>query len=224
MVIVFYDANDEKFYIASPDIGMKVIRYDDAELMNYFPNDDILYVTNGHYFTKQQFEDWLSGDMEIDEPDDEPSRWDGFLEDDVESKSQKKPTKKSQKSKSNRRYIHPTANGTVLIEDIDTPQFPGGVALNGKWHFIAVDDIGVENLSNSAHFRLFVKRGKIEVVDEKYVKRHQHKINNKKSPAEQALDRILIKDGTHGTAERVASSGGLAANMSDDIAVPIIVD
>lgn len=213
MVIVFYDANEEKFYIASTTYGMKIVRSDDENLMDCIPNDDILYVTNGHYFTKQQFEDWLSGNMEVDEPEQDQNE---SLENKIE--------KTINKSKSEKRYIHPTANGTIRIEDIDAPKFPGGVELSGKWDFVAVDDIGVDKLAHSAHFRLFLKKGKLAIVDEEYVQKHQHKVTQKKSPAELALDRLLIKNDRPGTAEQVAVSGGAAAYASDDVAVPIMVE
>ena len=203
MIVIFYDQDEGKIYICSPVSATKAVDIQDPNLMDYIPNDDILYVTNAHYYTKQQFMDYLSGDtvseMSVDE-----------------TAPVSAPAQGTNIDTSNRKFIHPTANGTILIEDINTPKFPAGVALNGKWHFVAVDEIGEEVLNDSIFFRLLKKKGKVEIVDMEYVKKNAHKIKNKKSPAELALDRILIPSGIPGTAGKVADAGGLGYAGGDE--------
>jgi len=208
MIVIFYHQDEGKLYVCKPNERTNVIDIQDPELMNYIPNDDILYVTNAHYYTKQQFADYLSGNS-VEEMSVGVPVTQGITTTEVVSTDKK--------------FIHPTANGTVLIEDINTPKYPAGIALNGKWHFIAVDDIGEDVLNNSIFFRLLVKKGKVEVVDAAYVKKNEHKIKTKKSPAELALDKILIPSGIPGTAGKVADAGGLGY-IGGDVSVEIEVD
>lgn len=208
MIIVFYNANQEKVYICDTNNKTTVVDANDTRVFDDLPNDDILYVTNGHYFTKQQFLDWMTGEYKINDATN-TSKYAGIMNDspiNANSNVIQKP----------RKYIHPTANGTILIEDLSPP-----IMLEGKWDFIAVDTIGEENLENSVFFRTLLKRGKIAYVDEKYVAENQHKKKTKKSPTEAALDKILIKDSSHGAAASVAASGGLPG---DDIAIPIMIE
>lgn len=226
MIIVFYDANSSKLHICSPTDKTRIVNKNDPDLMSYIQNDDILYVTNGHYFTKQQFSDWLTGKITVkSEVGDEalssgPSRHMGLMEDGHIHSGQKQP----QAAPTNKKYIHPKHPGSVLIEDIQTDKFPEGcVALHGKWHFVDVDTIGgMETLQSSAFFRVLEKRGKVEIVGEEYVQQNIHKANVKVSPSEQALNKILVKDGTPGMADKVAEAGGLE-NIGGDIAVPILI-
>lgn len=225
MIIVFYDANSNKLHICSPTDKTRIISKNDPDLMSYIPNDDILYVTNGHYFTKQQFFNWLTGKMSIkSEPGDEimssgPSRHMGLLQDGHIHSGQKQS-----QAPSNKKYLHCKNPGSVLIEDIQTDKFPEGcIALHGKWQFIDVDTIGgIETLESSPFYRVLLKRGKIEIVDETYVQQHKHKANVKVSPSEQALNKILVPDGTPGTADKVAEAGGIEG-AGGDIAVPIYI-
>jgi len=238
MIIVLYDKNADCIYICQPNAKTVVVKVDDPKIMDLIPDDDILYITNGHYFTKQQFADYLSGKMTpqrgaLDSAS-EPSRYEGFLDDNLSQGSpaqprqrQLQPNYKTMAPTSNRKYIHCTGNGHVLIEDIDTPKFPGGIALQGKWHFIPVDEIGADVLEDSKWFEILLKKGKVEIVDDAYVQQHSHKFKNKKSPAEAALDKILVPAGPPGTAENVAASGGIhnyGGSEPDDIAVPIYID
>lgn len=209
MIIVFYNANQGKVYICDTNNKTTVVDTTDTEAFNNMPNDDILYVTDGHYFTKQQFIDWLSEGYRIDAtPCNIESKYAGMMDEKpVTNNAPRKP----------RRFIHPTANGTILIEDLNPP-----VVMEGKYDFIAVDSIGEENLESSVFFRTLLKRGKIAYADEKYVAENQHKKKTKKSPTEAALDKILIKDSTPGSADKVASSGGLSND--NDTAIPIIIE
>jgi len=244
MVIVLYDQNADRIYICCPNEKTRIVSVDDPSLMDYIHSDDILYVTNGHYFSKQQFADYLSGKMTpaqsgaLDSVTSQDNRYEGFLDEQLAGQPQ--PQRQAQQQiqqqsqqlgpapvYSNKKYIHPVRNGTVLIEDIQTPKYPAGVALQGKYHFISVDDIGEAELANSKFFELLVKRGKVEVVDEAYVKQHAHKFQHKKSPAEAALDKILIPAGPPGTAENVAAAGGLGGfggGSDEGAAIPIYID
>ena len=224
MIIVFYDANAGNLHICSPTEKNRVVKKDDPNVMSYIQNEDILYVTNGHYFTKQQFSDLLSGKMTVgkvqgDDMSSGPSRHMGFMEDGHIHSGQKQT-----QALSNKRYIHTTHPGSVLIEDMQTNKFPEGcVALHGKWSFIDIDTIGgIETLESSAHYRVLLKKGKVELVDESYVQQHKHKANIKVSPSEQSLNKILVQDGTPGTADKVAEAGGMEGGVGD-IAIPIYI-
>ena len=171
MVIIFYDATDDKIYICSETEKTKVLNISDENLLDYVPNDDILYVQSGHYITKKQFGDWLNGQMELE----------GDLVYDYPSTSRFSPNQsgspvpqQAQASQplgpeQQRYYIHPTANGTILVEDIRTDKYPHGLHLNGKYHFIPIDDIGEDLLDESPFFRTLLAKGKLEVVDQAFV-------------------------------------------------------
>jgi hypothetical protein len=216
MTIIFYDANEEKLYICTPYDKTKIVNVNDPNIMDHIPNDDLLYVTNGHWMEKRQFFDWLQGEMEIeDDPDVEldrgPSRVAGFL-----GNNQQQPAKSTKK----RYYIHPTANGTVRIEDIKTLHEPDGIELSGKWDFRAVDDIGQDVLDESTYVKILLGKNKIEIVDEEYYEQNKHKHKTSKSPAEQSLDAILVPSDRR--AIDVAADGGL--EEQGNVAIPIIVE
>ncbi|KKM84067.1 hypothetical protein LCGC14_1302920, partial [marine sediment metagenome] len=148
MIIVFYNANEDKVYISSTSEKTKILDASDPTWFEQVPNDDILYVTNGHFFTKPQFEEWIqtndSGTDETDPLGQSTSRFAGFM-----------GGKTTHNAKlTNRKYVHPTGNGTVLIEDIITQKYPEGIRFEGKWDFIPVDEIGEETLEDSAFFRV----------------------------------------------------------------------
>lgn len=205
MVIIFYDASDDKLYICTETDKTKVISLNDPNIMDYIPNDDILYVENAHFLTKQQFGDWLSGDMEINSEQDNQES--SALQD---SYTQHKHADVQSKKKF---YIHPVHNGTIQILDIITPKFPNGISLHGKWHFVAIDDVGEDVLEESQHFKTLLAKGKIEVVDTEYVKQHIHKQKRKVSPSEAALNAILVPADIK--AEVAASQGGIRGTDMD---------
>ncbi len=223
MIVIFYNADTEKIYVCSETEPTKVISIDDPDIMDHIPNDDILYVQNAHFITKKQFRHWLEGDMELEvkEAAAGPTRFSGFLDD---GRSFTETTKHSRLS--GRLYIHPAHNGTILIEDIHTERYPHGIQLSGKWDFIAIDEVGEETLKESVHFRTLQKKGKIEVVDDNYVKNNKHRMKQKTSPSEAALNAILIPPEIK--AEAAAERGGIHAlrreSMLNDGAIEIIVD
>ncbi len=209
MIIIFYDANDEKLYICTETEKTKVVSVNDPDLMSYIPNDDILYVEDAHFITKQQFGDWLSGNIELEsQKDTEMSRFKDFLHNSPGKEN--KPNKSGdfvQSPGQKKYYIHPCHNGTLLLQDIHTTKYPDGIQLNGKWHFVAVDDIGEDILEESNHFKVLLGQGKIEVVDSEFVKKNIHKQKQKSSPSEAALNAILVPSDIK--AEIAASDGGI---------------
>jgi hypothetical protein len=106
-----------------------------------------------------------------------------------------------------KQYLHPASNGIIVIDDINTVKYPRGVRMKGKYDFIPINEIGEDVLTNSAIFRSLLKAKKIEIVDEEYVKKNLHKTMRKISPADAALDKILVPSGVR--AEAVAENGGL---------------
>lgn len=220
MVIIFYDAGEDKIYICTETDKTKVVSLNDPNIMDYIPNDDVLYVENAHFITKQQFGEWLSGDLEIGSSSDneEVSRFQGFL--DPGPKLQKAPfTQPGQPNASvsaqKKFFIHPKHNGTIIIGDISTPKYPKGIVMNGKWHFISIDEIGEDVLDESQNFKWAVAKGKIEVVDSEYVKQNMHKQKNKVSPSEAALNAILVP--ANMKAEAAAEQGGVHGTAGLDI-------
>ena len=214
MTIVFYDQQNNQLWICNKQTTT-VVSLNDEQIGQHIPNDDILYVTNAHYFTKDQFIDFLSGKLTINNP-----------QDDVLVQSVDHPNPTVTMPMSNKKFIHSTGNGVVLIEDIITSRFPAGIMLQGKWHFVSVDDIGEAELANSVFFDRLLKIKKVEIVNGDYVRQNAHKLKDKRSPAEAALDRILIPSGRSGTAQRVADAGGIESSKDNDnnIAVPIYVE
>lgn len=215
MIIIFYDASQGKLHICSPQDKTKVVNLNDPDVMDYIPNDDILYVTNGHWLEKRQFADWLSGNMQLHDQPTQVARPEQQWTQQPPTPLQSPPPTQH----SRRYYIHPAHNGTVRIEDIKTIREPEGIELNGKWDFRAIDDIGEDVLNESQFARILLAKGKIEVVDENYYQQHKHKFKTTKSPAEQQLDAILVPSGRR--AADVAADGGMTG---DNVAIPIYVN
>jgi hypothetical protein len=214
MTIIFYDANNERLYICTETDKTRVISTKDPSLMDFIPNDNILYVENGHFITKEQFSQWLNGDFELNsssqEDTDEVSRFAGFLNQD---QSVRTDAVQTEQSPSQRLYVHSTSNGTIRIEDIE--QFPEGIQLNGKWHFLPVDEIGEDILMRSSHFQILLAKGKAEIVNESYVRANKHKQRGTKSPAQSALDAILVPANIK--AEAAAGGGWQAQDIAEEI-------
>lgn len=166
MIIVFFDIKKKKLHICSENEKTRVIGIDEPDIIDYIPNDDILYVENAHFLTRQQFAQWINKGVSS-------------------SPKKQKPTKQ-------RYFIHPRHNGAIRLQDIHTEKYPEGVQMIGKWDFIPVDEIGEDVLDDSANFRWALAKGKIEIVDSNYVKENIHKKYKQVSPAEAALDSILV--------------------------------
>lgn len=207
MVIIFYSPNDKILYIASETDVLKKINISDPNLINHIPNDDILYVQKGCLINKQQIHQWLNGSFSLND-------------DGESSSSEYTETANTISVRKNKKYIHPVHHGTVFLQDIKTDKYPNGIQLSGKWHFIDIDDIGQDVIDRSAHYRVALKNKKIEVVDQEYVNKHSSK-GRYISPVEQELNKILIKDDRHGTAEKVAQTGGISDRDSHIVEINI---
>jgi len=120
--------------------------------------------------------------------------------------------------KNKKLFVHPRGNGSIVLEDIKTEKYPNGLIMHGKYDFISVDDIGMETLNRSAHYRIATKNKRIELVDEAYVKANLQK-GKSVSPKEMALDRILIQDDYEGAARAHAENIKSGAIGGDDIPV-----
>lgn len=227
MVIIFYDADKEQIYICTEREKMKSISINDPDILAHVPNDDILYVQNAHFITKKQFGEWLEGegDGDGDGESDEPHRFTGFMEEPTSCVTSEKMQETAAKY-ANSHFIHPVHNGAILIADLKTPKYPNGIELVGKYDFLSVDDVGgFDVLEESLHYKILLNQGKIEVVDYNYVKKHYGK-KKMASAKDAALDRILIKSGTHGTAEAVAAAGGIGgdSNISPNDPIEIFIE
>ncbi len=212
MTIIFYRKESNQIYVCTENEPMKKIDSNDQHLLDFIPNDDILYIENAHIISKSQFSEWLKGDLKLETQ--------GNSQINRTSDDSKKVVIHNESTinyTKDTKFIHTCHNGTVLIEDIETNRFPEGVALRGKWDFLAIEEIGEEILENSRFYKILLKNKKIEVVDFNYVKENLHKKHQHQSALDKAYDRILIKDDRRGTAERVADSGGLGG----DGAIPI---
>jgi len=212
MVIIYFDSDHENLYICTEDSPMKRMSVKDQTLLDFIPNDDIVYVQSAHIVTKQQFAQWLRGDMQLAE-----------IPIPQQTTLQPMPGAGVPRTTSNRKFIHPTGNGGVCIEDIRTAKFPQGVVMMNKWDFICLDEIGGEDILDSSLFlRTLIGRGSIEVVPEDYVRANIHKARQQQASLRDAeLDRIIIKDDRRGSAERVADRGGLDGN---DVSIPIYIE
>lgn len=204
MVIIFYDPEKEEICLCTEREKMKKIPVDDPNLLSYIPNDDILYVQNAHFITKRQFQQWLDGEAKLEE---EPHRFTGFLD---ESPDIVPPdVEKFAAKHANSKWIHPAHNGTIHIPDITNEKYPHGLEMIGKWDFISVDSVGgFETLEESNFFKSFLAKGKIEVVGYDYVKKNYHK-RKQVSASDAALEAILVKNDSRGSAEAAAASGGI---------------
>lgn len=215
MTIIFYDSDNEQIYVCTETERMKIVSLDDPNLLDYLPNNDILYVKTGQFMTKSEFSDLVNGVSEL------PSN-----EEDCEFVSSENMTGLESDYK-NSLYIHPRHNGTILIQDLpNTSELPGGILeLNGKYDFKCIDFLGGQKIfDQSAQYRSLVRIGKIKVVDYDYMKRNVTKKHNV-SARDLAADRILIKDDVHGTAEKMAASGGMqTTDRASDEVVPIYVE
>ena len=196
MIIIFYDSDKEEVCICSERHKMKKVSINDPDIMAHIPNDDIMYVQNAHYITKNQFSQWLEGSMELN--NDFPKK-----EINEETESQTQPDTDRKK---NQKWLHPKHHGSIVIVDLKTPKWPNGVEFHGKYDFKSVEELGgFDFLEESSMYRFALAKGKIEIVSYDYVKKNFKK-KGSTSLADAALDAIIVQDGR---AEDVAASGGI---------------
>lgn len=200
MTMVFFNTTENMYYIFSETGSRKVNK---ETLMKIVPTEDIFYVRDAYIFGKEQFLDFISGKMKTQETDDFDS---GF---------RFNTAPQEEKGDPNRLYIHTTRAGTVRIEDITSKDFPDGIQLNGKYHFIPVSVIGEKNLEESRQFKHLIGKGKIEIVSEEYVKKNQHK-GNSTSRRERELNAIIVPDDRRGAAKHFAREGGFTNGIEQD--------
>jgi len=207
MVIIFYDSDKNVIYLCTERDKMKILPVDEPNLLSHIPNDDILYVQNAHFITKNQFNQWLEGEGSNDE---EPHRFTGFLDEDSPTYTPKVAEFiESHSQHAGGQWIHPCHNGAIHIADIKTEKYPNGVELIGKYDFVPVEALGgFETLEESMHFKHLLGKGKIEVVGYEYVKKNYGK-KKTQSASDAALDRIIIKNDARGSAESIAAQGGI---------------
>ncbi len=224
MVIIFYDVDKEQIYICTEREKMKSISINDPDILTHVPNDDILYVQNAHFITKKQFGEWLAGDGEAF---DEPHRFTGFMEEPTPYSPTVEKMQQAAAQYAGSHFLHPAHNGAILIPDLTSAKYPNGVELVGKYDFVSVDDLGgFDALEESVHYKILLKQGKIEVVGYEYVKKHYGKKKKMVSASDAALNKILIPNSTHGSAEAVAAAGGIGgdSNASPNDPIEIFVE
>ena len=227
MIILFYDEGEGKLHICSPNDKTKIVDIDDPNVMDNIPNDDLLFVTNGEWFEKRQFREYLEGRMELENSEPPlthhtgPSRFAGFMNDNRTAKVPVSTQTKPSGPREKKWYIHPTSAGTVRIEDVQTKDEPQGVQMNGKWDFRDIEKLGgMDILEESNWIKVLLAKHKIEVVSDEYYEANKHKFKAKVSPTERALNDILVPVGMK--AEDVADHGGLGGG--EDVAIPIYVE
>lgn len=223
MVIIFYNANEDKIYICTESEKTKIVDYNDPDLMSYIPNDDILYVENGKYLTKKQFSEWLTN-PEIAQEDEEHTvnRFTGMMKVGPKSKTNFTTTEETETRKvSSRQFLHTTKPGSIRLNDIRTRKYPDGVEIQGKWNFVPIDDIGWEVLQDSKNFHWAINNKKIEIVDEQFVRNNMHR-NRQVSAAEASLNAILVP--AEIKAEAAADAGGIHRISEYDGAMEFLVE
>lgn len=210
MVIIYLDNTKNELHICSPNEKTRIVAINDPNLADFIPNDDIVYVDSAHYITKAQFIAWLTSKPtnEQEQHNDINTEWDPFK---VASNTKSNVSGPSQTKNPHRKYFHCTNPGTVIIDDIKTKKYPEGLILSGKWQFVAIDEVGQDDLDESMKYKFLLAKNKIEIVDQKYVDANKHR-QSKISPKEKALDAILVPIGQK--AHAVADAGGLDFNSS----------
>lgn len=200
MVIVFYIARENKICVCTQDKPMKLFAVDDPNLLSFIPNDDIYYVQNCSILTKKQLQKWLNGELNLETTESEKEIEEIGISD--------------------KKYIHPVNNFVIIIDSIRTPKYPNGLKLKDKYDFVALEDLG-DNIEDNALFKSLLRTRKIEIVDSDYVRKNMHKANRKLSPADAALNKILVPVGIN--AEDVAERGGMGGRDDDDFVIPVKV-
>lgn len=202
MTLIFKDKTN--IWICQQDKPVKVTTVDDPNLITYIPNDDLIYVQSASLITKKQFASWLKGEFQLDNT--ETTREEEEIEED--------------NSQSERKYLHPRNNGYITVGDIKIGKGDNAKPLvfTGKYDFIALDELGDDIVEHSAILRGLIKKGRLEIVDEEYVRKNRGK-GNTTSKAEAGLQRILLPVGVH--AEDAADGSYLSGD--DDVAIPVHV-
>ena len=203
MVIIFFDSTDDSFLVATDKEPLR--KYFRDAIQEVIPEDDILYVANAHIMTRQQFIGFLDGSYDISLGHDP-------------APAQAHQVAPAARPKSNRRYLHTTANAPTILGDIRTDRFPEGVVLQNKYQFIPLDMIGQDALDQSAQLKIAIQKKRIEIVDDEFVQKNMHKARMQGSFRDSELNRILVPAGS--SAEMVAADGGLPYADDSDLYYP----
>lgn len=229
MTIIFYNTEENCLHICSDKEKMIKVNIKTENIQDFIPNDDILYVENAHYINKKQFCSWLKGDYELNSSDEIANRFLGSMDDSNNFTVRVQDKKHNQISDpepqiSNKKYIHPSMNGSVIISDISTDKYPNGVVFESKWDFKDVDEFGgEEELMKSNIYRHLIKNKKLEIVAQEYLVKNKNKIANnsasKNSIVEKNLNKILLAP--HVKAKDAASGDH---DYSQNSAIEFVID
>ena len=224
MIIVFYESEKNVIHLCTKT-GIKILSVQDFSFLSKIPNDeDILYVQDACFIDKKQLQK-LFKITGTDSSSLELNRFTGLsdtLDDDNSIPTSLHSISETHNSSVYGKWLHPVHNGHILLADIKTPKYPTGLAMTGKYDFISVEELGGEEiLKESSFYRIALAKNKIELVDYDYVQKYSGK-KKQTSLADKALDAIIIKNSTHGSAEKVASEGGI--NVDANGAIEFFVD
>lgn len=181
MTIILYNEIKNEILIAIPNEVTKIIQLNDPNLLQHIPDDTIMYVNKCNLITKDQFQKWMNGEYNF-QVNEKATRSSYLTNDPLLDIPQDK------------KYIHPAANGAILIDDIKTDKYPNGIQLIGKYDFMDVDEIGMETLQNSRKYNWLIKNKKLAISDQQYYNKYKNK-NRQVSASEAELNKILLPAG-----------------------------
>jgi len=169
--LLFYDVPSKTIKVCDSEKGIYSINVDKASI-NELSDNLFGYIESCQLITKKQFIEWLEGSWVP------PIKKQTKIQ---ELKQQSPAISKnaSQKKTENKEYLHTIHDGTVLIEDILMGD--SYLKLEGKYHFVPVDDIGKDKIEASNFIKILLKKGKIEYVKEEYVAANKHKFKKQTS-------------------------------------------
>lgn len=222
MVIIFYDCANKTILIATEQHPIKAYPLDTPNISQFIPNDDILYVETGSFYTKNQFVSVIYDKVSLADNSQFPQH--------VESTASYHDQPRSNEPL--RYFVHTTGMGTVVINDIKVSNSGDSrfdaLKLEGKWKFFPMDKISKEQLENSHEFRTLERMGKIEVVDTNYINAHREEISRyqAQTAAERELSSVLVPPDikAEAAARKLRRGENLPGRESGMVAVPIIVN
>lgn len=200
MTIILYNEPKSEIIISRPNEITKVISLNDPNLLDYIPNDTIMYVHKCNLISKEQFQKWLNGEYEFKVPE-KTGRASYLAVDQLGNLPQEK------------KYLHPAANGAILIDDIKTDKFPNGIQLVGKYDFLDIDEVGQEVLNNSRKYKHLLEKNKITIADQQYYNKYKNKTKTA-SATEEELNKILLPSGVKAE-DFVSGNKGKSSNYNN---------
>lgn len=115
------------------------------------------------------------------------------------------------------RYYHATTNSQLIVQSDGND-----VIFYGISDFKPINSIP-KNVVQNLSFQMYVKLGKIEIVDEVEKIKIEKKIANRRPifvSRDESIDNLIVKDSDRGTAEKIAS-GDIDLGGGDEIAESI---